>query len=62
MSHILSHASCAPDPAVPFFSRETVAHAVKTVVDGFLEMCITLLVVIHFILFFLMLLFLDLLC
>lgn len=37
MSHILSLTSCASDPAVPFFSRETVARAVQTVVDGFLE-------------------------
>uniref|UniRef100_A0A2C9VRS0 Serine/threonine-protein kinase ATM n=1 Tax=Manihot esculenta TaxID=3983 RepID=A0A2C9VRS0_MANES len=37
VSHILSLTSCASDPAVPFFSRETVARAVQTVVDGFLE-------------------------
>ncbi|XP_057988495.1 serine/threonine-protein kinase ATM isoform X2 [Hevea brasiliensis] len=38
VSHILSLVSCASDPAGPFFSRETVARAVQTVVDGFLEM------------------------
>ncbi|XP_048228650.1 serine/threonine-protein kinase ATM isoform X3 [Ricinus communis] len=38
VSHILSLASCASDPAVPFFPRDIVARAVQTVVDGFLEM------------------------
>ncbi|KAJ6760715.1 SERINE/THREONINE-PROTEIN KINASE ATM [Salix purpurea] len=38
VSHVLSLASCALDPAIPFFSRETVARAIQTVVDGFLEM------------------------
>ncbi|KAE8124229.1 hypothetical protein FH972_019134 [Carpinus fangiana] len=38
VSHILSLASCASDPPVPFFSRDTIAHAIQTVVDGFLEM------------------------
>ncbi|KAK7817531.1 serine/threonine-protein kinase atm [Quercus suber] len=38
VSHILSLASCASDPAVPLFSRDTIVHAVQTVVDGFLEM------------------------
>ncbi|KAK9995769.1 hypothetical protein SO802_020455 [Lithocarpus litseifolius] len=38
VSHILSLASCASDPPVPLFSRDTIVHAVQTVVDGFLEM------------------------
>ncbi|CAK7328912.1 unnamed protein product [Dovyalis caffra] len=38
VSHVLSLASCALDPAIPFFSRETVSHAIRTVVDGFLAM------------------------
>ncbi|KAF5476799.1 hypothetical protein F2P56_003496 [Juglans regia] len=38
VSYILSLASCASDPPVPFFSRDTIAHAIQTVVDGFLEM------------------------
>ncbi|XP_011028561.1 PREDICTED: serine/threonine-protein kinase ATM [Populus euphratica] len=38
VSHVLSLASCAMDPAIPFFSRETVARTIQTVVDGFLEM------------------------
>ncbi|KAH9720220.1 serine/threonine-protein kinase ATM [Citrus sinensis] len=38
VSHIISLASCTPDPAVPYFSRDTIVHAVRTVVDGFLEM------------------------
>ncbi|XP_060670261.1 serine/threonine-protein kinase ATM [Ziziphus jujuba] len=38
VSHTLSLASCASDPVVPFFSQETVAKAIRTVVDGFLEM------------------------
>ncbi|XP_050221682.1 serine/threonine-protein kinase ATM isoform X2 [Mercurialis annua] len=38
VSHILSLSSCASDPAVPFFSRDIIARAVRTVVDGFLEM------------------------
>ncbi|KAK9278063.1 hypothetical protein L1049_027621 [Liquidambar formosana] len=38
VSHILSLASCVSDPAVPFFSRDTVVLAIQTVVDGFLEM------------------------
>ncbi|KAH7550460.1 hypothetical protein JRO89_XS13G0195300 [Xanthoceras sorbifolium] len=37
VSHILSLASSASDPAVPFFPRDTIAHAIQTVVDGFLE-------------------------
>lgn len=40
VSHIISLASCTSDPAVPYFSRDTTVHAVRTVVDGFLEMCI----------------------
>lgn len=39
VSHILSLASCASDPTLPSFSKDTVADAIKTVVDGFLEMC-----------------------
>ncbi|KAM3751704.1 hypothetical protein ACB098_04G130100 [Castanea mollissima] len=38
VSHILSLASCASDPPVPLFSKDTIVHAVQTVVDGFLEM------------------------
>ncbi|GAY47387.1 hypothetical protein CUMW_104190 [Citrus unshiu] len=38
VSHIISLASCMSDPAVPYFSRDTIVHAVRTVVDGFLEM------------------------
>ncbi|KAM4115239.1 hypothetical protein ACJW30_04G133500 [Castanea mollissima] len=38
VSHILSLASCASDPPVPLFSKNTIVHAVQTVVDGFLEM------------------------
>ncbi|PON35174.1 Phosphatidylinositol 3-kinase, Vps34 type, partial [Parasponia andersonii] len=38
VSHILSLASCASEPAVPFFSLDTVERAVRTIVDGFLEM------------------------
>ncbi|XP_022767135.1 serine/threonine-protein kinase ATM isoform X5 [Durio zibethinus] len=38
VGHILSLASCASDPLIPFFSRDTVACAIQTVVDGFLEM------------------------
>ncbi|XP_044477149.1 serine/threonine-protein kinase ATM isoform X3 [Mangifera indica] len=38
VNHILSLASSAPEPAVPFFSRDTIIHAIQTVVDGFLEM------------------------
>ncbi|KAI9173943.1 hypothetical protein LWI28_009144 [Acer negundo] len=38
VSHILSLASSASDPAVPFFPKDTIVHAIKTVVDGFLEM------------------------
>ncbi|KAJ0106487.1 hypothetical protein Patl1_18038 [Pistacia atlantica] len=38
VSHILSLASSASYPAVPFFSRDTIILAIQTVVDGFLEM------------------------
>ncbi|XP_017973415.1 PREDICTED: serine/threonine-protein kinase ATM isoform X2 [Theobroma cacao] len=38
VSHILSLASCASDPIIPFFSRDNVVCAIQTVVDGFLEM------------------------
>ncbi|KAK2967174.1 hypothetical protein RJ640_005218, partial [Escallonia rubra] len=34
VSHILSLASCASDPVLPFFSRDTVGSAIQTVVDG----------------------------
>ncbi|KAM1451845.1 hypothetical protein ACFX2I_038908 [Malus domestica] len=37
VSHILSLGSSASNPAVPFFSRNTIASAIQTVVDGFLE-------------------------
>lgn len=36
---IFSLASTAEDPVLPLFSKETIARAIKTVVDGFLEMC-----------------------
>lgn len=38
VSHILSLASCESEPAIPFFSLDTIARAVQTIVDGFLEM------------------------
>ncbi|KAL5544201.1 hypothetical protein UlMin_007985 [Ulmus minor] len=38
VSHILSLASCASEPVVPFFPRDVVTQAIRTVVDGFLEM------------------------
>ncbi|XP_019197259.1 PREDICTED: serine/threonine-protein kinase ATM isoform X3 [Ipomoea nil] len=38
VSNILSLASCASDPVLPFFSRDTIVRAIVTVVDGFLEM------------------------
>lgn len=34
---IFSLASTAADPVLPLFSKETIAHAIMTVVDGFLE-------------------------
>ncbi|XP_059644264.1 serine/threonine-protein kinase ATM [Cornus florida] len=37
VSHILSLSSCASDPALPFFSRDAIVHAIQTVVDGFLQ-------------------------
>lgn len=36
---IFSLASTAEDPVLPLFSKEIVARAIMTVVDGFLEMC-----------------------
>ncbi|KAJ4974544.1 hypothetical protein NE237_007718 [Protea cynaroides] len=38
VSYILSLASSASEPAIPFFSNETIVLAIQTVVDGFLEM------------------------
>ncbi|MED6127526.1 hypothetical protein PIB30_088840 [Stylosanthes scabra] len=38
VSCILSLSSCSSDPVIPFFSRETVSFAIRTVVDGFLNM------------------------
>ncbi|XP_062116268.1 serine/threonine-protein kinase ATM isoform X5 [Humulus lupulus] len=38
VSHILSLASSASEPAIPFFSLDIVEQAIRTVVDGFLEM------------------------
>ncbi|KAK6920707.1 Phosphatidylinositol 3-/4-kinase, catalytic domain [Dillenia turbinata] len=38
VSHILSLASCSPDPALPYFSADAVVRAIQTVVDGFMEM------------------------
>ncbi|XP_017218492.1 serine/threonine-protein kinase ATM [Daucus carota subsp. sativus] len=37
VSNILSLASCASNPALPSFSKDTVVDAIRTVVDGFLE-------------------------
>ena len=36
--HILSLASSVSDPMVPLFSRETIELALRTVVDGFMEL------------------------
>ncbi|KAK1427643.1 hypothetical protein QVD17_16334 [Tagetes erecta] len=38
VSHILSLASQSSEPALPFFSKDTIQSAIKTVVDGFLNM------------------------
>ncbi|XP_010243049.1 PREDICTED: serine/threonine-protein kinase ATM isoform X1 [Nelumbo nucifera] len=38
VSLLFSLASSASDPAVPFFSKETIVFAIQAVVDGFLEM------------------------
>ncbi|KAJ8771786.1 hypothetical protein K2173_026963 [Erythroxylum novogranatense] len=38
VSQILSFTSCSSDPPVPFFSRDKVACAIQTIVDGFLDM------------------------
>ncbi|XAR50182.1 Non-specific serine/threonine protein kinase [Bertholletia excelsa] len=38
VSHIFSLTSCASDPLLPFFSRDTIVHAIQTIVDGFLDM------------------------
>lgn len=40
VSNILSLASCASNPALPSFSKDTVVDAIRTIVDGFLETCI----------------------
>ncbi|KAH6798041.1 Serine/Threonine-kinase ATM-like protein [Perilla frutescens var. hirtella] len=37
VNHTLSLASNVSDPPLPFFSKETIAYAVQTVVDGFLD-------------------------
>ncbi|KAK9073522.1 hypothetical protein SSX86_007846 [Deinandra increscens subsp. villosa] len=38
VSHILSLASRLSEPALPFFPKDTIQRAIKTVVDGFLNM------------------------
>ncbi|KAJ0603861.1 putative non-specific serine/threonine protein kinase [Helianthus annuus] len=38
VSHILSLASRLSEPALPFFSKDTIQRAIQTVVDGFLNM------------------------
>ncbi|XP_019058626.1 PREDICTED: serine/threonine-protein kinase ATM isoform X2 [Tarenaya hassleriana] len=38
VSFSFSVASCCSEPPLPFFSRDTVARAIQTIVDGFLEM------------------------
>ncbi|KAI3512910.1 hypothetical protein L1887_20232 [Cichorium endivia] len=38
VSHILSLASRLSEPALPFFTKDTVQRAIQTVVDGFLNM------------------------
>ncbi|CAN0900398.1 Serine/threonine-protein kinase ATM [Linum grandiflorum] len=37
VGHMLSLVSCAPEPAVPFFLKDGISQAIRTVVDGFLE-------------------------
>ncbi|KAL0417040.1 UNVERIFIED_CONTAM: Serine/threonine-protein kinase ATM [Sesamum latifolium] len=37
VNHTLSLASTDPDPPLPFFSKDTIACAIQTVVDGFLD-------------------------
>ena len=41
MNQTLSLASSVSDPPLPFFSKDTIASAVQTVVDGFLDGCST---------------------
>nr|XP_027123123.1 serine/threonine-protein kinase ATM isoform X2 [Coffea arabica] len=38
VNHLFSLAAASADPAPPLFSRDTIVHAIETVVDGFLEM------------------------
>ncbi|VFQ85890.1 unnamed protein product [Cuscuta campestris] len=38
VNNIFSLASCTSDPVLPYFSKDTIAQAIVTVVDGFLEM------------------------
>ena len=38
VSFLLSLSSSASDPAIPYFPTETIVLAIKTVVDGFVEM------------------------
>ncbi|KAJ7956242.1 Serine/threonine-protein kinase ATM [Quillaja saponaria] len=37
VGNILSLSSCSSNPMLPLFSRDTVWHAIQTIVDGFLE-------------------------
>ncbi|XP_022845090.1 serine/threonine-protein kinase ATM isoform X2 [Olea europaea var. sylvestris] len=37
VNHTFSLASSASDPPLPFFSKDTIARAIQTIVDGFLE-------------------------
>ncbi|CAN1347706.1 Serine/threonine-protein kinase ATM [Linum perenne] len=37
VGHMLSLVSCASEPAVPFFLKDIISQAIRTVVDGFLE-------------------------
>lgn len=40
MNHTLSLASNVSDPPFPFFTKETIALTIKTIVDGFLDRCV----------------------
>lgn len=37
VNHLFSLAAASADPAVPFFTKDTIKHAIQTVVDGFME-------------------------
>lgn len=45
VSFLLSLSSSSSDPAIPYFPMETIVLAIRTVVDGYLEMYITFLLV-----------------